>query len=112
MARLSALLFALWAAALPAAPASQADARLDEARRAIVQRRPAEALRIWRDLAAAGNAEAQFQLGVQYGNGRMVAKDPVAAAKWYEAAARQGHARAQLALARLRQGGAGGAPPA
>lgn len=46
-------------------------------------------------LAFAGNADAQFQMGVRYGYGTIVKKDSVASLKWYERAAQQGHDNAQ-----------------
>ena len=44
-----------------------------------------------RKAAKAGNAEAQFRLGVMYGNGDGVALDHAAAVDWFEKAAAQGH---------------------
>lgn len=54
-------------------------------------------------LAAAmdGVADAQWQLGVRYEMGRGTKPDLVEAAKWYELAARQRHAHAATALAKL-----------
>ena len=49
-------------------------------------------------LAAQGDTEARFQLGVCYDNAQGVSRDPVAAANWYRFAAEQGHGLAQLHL--------------
>ena len=48
--------------------------------------------------AAEGDAQAQFDLGSRYFNGRGVAQDFKAAVKWIRTAADQGHAAAQCAL--------------
>jgi TPR repeat protein len=45
--------------------------------------------------AQAGDAEAQFNLGVMYDRGQGVPQDDVQAAEWYRKAAEQGHAAAQ-----------------
>lgn len=54
-------------------------------------------------LAAAGNAEAQFQLGEMYGFGEGVAEDPVLAAKWLERAQAGGNKDAAASLLTLRE---------
>ena len=48
-----------------------------------------------RKLAQAGDADAQFQLGVRYAVGSDVAQDYSEAARWFSAAAEQGHILAQ-----------------
>jgi len=48
--------------------------------------------------AEQGNADAQFNLGVMYDNGRGVRQDYAQAMQWYRQAAEQGDAHAQLAL--------------
>jgi hypothetical protein len=48
--------------------------------------------------AEQGDAQAQFNLGVCYANGRGVAKDEKEAAKWFQKAAEQGQTKAQLYL--------------
>ena len=48
--------------------------------------------------AEQGDAEAQFNLGWCYDDGRGVAKDYAEAVKWYRQAAEQGHAEAQYNL--------------
>ena len=52
-------------------------------------------------LAAAGNVEAQYLLGVFCLNGVSGPRDPQAARSWFEKAANQGHARAAFSLAAL-----------
>jgi len=65
----------------------------------------AAAAKILEPLAWAGDASAQYNLGVLYGNGQGVTRDAAKAAGWYEKAARQGNALAQLNLgAMYRQG--------
>ena len=63
------------------------------------------AARYWQHHAAAGDAEAQYQLGQHYAFGAGVPLDPDAARAWYSKAARQEHARAQTALGLLAQHG-------
>jgi TPR repeat protein len=45
--------------------------------------------------AEQGNAEAQYNLGLNYFHGHGVSRDHEEAVKWYRKAAEQGHARAQ-----------------
>ena len=49
-------------------------------------------------LAEAGDARAQFSLGLAYFNGRVVSKDLRKASIWFEKAAEQGHLSAQYNL--------------
>lgn len=63
------------------------------------------AARYWQHRAAAGDAEAQYQLGQHYALGAGVPLDPAAARVWYSKAAKQEHARAQTALGLLAQHG-------
>ena len=79
----------------------------DDARVAFVRGEYAIALRVWRDLAAKGNAEAQYFLGSMYGTGRGVTKDYVEAARWIRQAADQGLAPAQYDLALMYRDGVG-----
>ncbi len=51
-----------------------------------------------RTRANAGDADAQFSLGVMYDVGRGVPQDDVEAVVWYRQAAEQGHASAQHSL--------------
>ena len=52
-------------------------------------------------LAEAGDALGQYNLGVLYSEGRGVPQDYVQARAWYEKAAAQGDAKAQIALQML-----------
>jgi hypothetical protein len=58
----------------------------------------ATALKKWRLLAEAGDATAQYNLGVMYAEGQGVPQDDEEAAKWFRLAAEQGHADAQRNL--------------
>ena len=53
------------------------------------------AVREWRPLAQAGDADAQFNLGQAYKLGRGVTQDFAQAIAWFERAARQGHIQAE-----------------
>lgn len=61
------------------------------------------ALADWRPLAEAGDAEAQYLLGVCYRDGRGVPQDTAEAVVWYRRAAEQGHdvGQARLGIAYL-----------
>jgi len=67
----------------------------------------ATALRKWMPLAKQGNAVAQSNLGVMYGEGRGVIQDYKTAVKWYTLAAKQGNARAQFNLGTMYRVGKG-----
>ena len=67
----------------------------------------ATALRLWRPLAAQGNAFAQSNLGFMYDTGQGVPQDYGEAAKWYRLAAEQGNARAQSNLGSMYARGEG-----
>ena len=53
----------------------------------------------WQPLAEAGNADAQFGMGLLYANGFGVMMDDASALKWYGMAAEQNHAEAQANIA-------------
>lgn len=55
----------------------------------------ATAVREWQQPAAAGDADAQFNLGQAYKLGRGVKMDMAQAERWYALAAQQGHAQAE-----------------
>ena len=67
----------------------------------------ATAIREFRPLAEAGNAWAQYNLGVMYANGEGVPEDDAEAVKWYRLAAAQGLARAQFNLGTMYDNGNG-----
>jgi tetratricopeptide (TPR) repeat protein len=56
------------------------------------------AIREWRPLAEAGDADAQFNLGQAYRLGRGVPASLPTALEWFEKAARQGHGQAEANL--------------
>jgi localization factor PodJL len=60
-----------------------------------------------RDAAAAGDANAQFELGLRFIEGRSVAKDPHVAAQWFAEAAAHDLPIAQYRLAALYEKGIG-----
>lgn len=60
-----------------------------------------------RNAASAGNAAAEFQIGVHYTEGRGVTPDLAEAARWYERAAAKGLVPAQYRLASLYEKGRG-----
>ena len=55
----------------------------------------ATALREWTPLAKQGNADAQYNLGVMYNEGKGVPQDDKTAVMWHRLAAEQGYADAQ-----------------
>ena len=57
-----------------------------------------EAAKWWRKAADQGVAQAQYNLGIYYANGRGVARDPVEAVKWHRKAAEQWNAKALTEL--------------
>jgi TPR repeat protein len=57
-----------------------------------------KAIQLWRPLAQAGDADAQYRLGVMYAEGRGVAPNDAEAALWFERAAEQGEPMAQYNL--------------
>jgi TPR repeat protein len=66
--------------------------------RSANQRAQARSLPELRKLAAQGDADAQWQLGVRYHNGEDVPRDDVQAMQWFLRAAEQGHVTAQATL--------------
>lgn len=59
------------------------------------------AAREWRPEADAGNATAQFNLGLLYYEGQGVPQDYAEAARWFQSAADQGYSRAQRNLGNM-----------
>ena len=85
-------------AGLLLALASPVRADFEEGMRAYKSGEYATALRELRPLAETGNANAQFNLGVMYGQGQGVAQDYDEAIRWFCMAADQGHSMAQFNL--------------
>ncbi|MBX9945844.1 MAG: sel1 repeat family protein [Reyranella sp.] len=90
---LAATLLSFAAAAPAAAQTLEADMRA--AAGAYERKDMATAVRIWRQWAEKGNAEAQTLLGAMYWSGEGVPRDHREAALWFLRAAHQGYARAQ-----------------
>ena len=65
------------------------------------------AFQLMRTLAKQGDAFAQFNLGVMYGQGRGVPQDKTEAMKWYRRAAERGDADAQFSLGTMYRFGRG-----
>ena len=65
------------------------------------------AFKEWQPLADQGDADAQYNLGLMYGNGRGVLKDDKQAVKWYRKAADQSVAEAQYNLGWMYANGKG-----
>lgn len=65
------------------------------------------ALKKFKPLAEQGNADAQYNLGIMYRNGRGVSQDYNQAVRWYTMAAEQGLADAQLNLGVMYDNGQG-----
>ena len=78
--------------------AGRAGGALSRGLKAYRERRYAAALRHFSAAARAGDAEAQYRLGLLYANGEGVVQHPPDAALWYERAAEQGHMAAQFQL--------------
>ena len=81
-------------AAVPADPVP-ADAPRPDAPKTDVTELPIAALR---ELAEAGDADAQIELGLRYEDGHGLPQDDTFAASWYRRAAEQGYAPGQVSL--------------
>ena len=79
----------------------------DDAQRAYAAGRFEEARRLWEPRAEAGDAEAQFGLGLLFDIGQGVAQDPASAYRWYRRAAEAGMAEAQFNVAVMHDTGEG-----
>lgn len=71
---------------------------LDEAKNAINAGDYNTAAAIYKNLAAQGNAKAQYNLGLMYSYGDGIREDRAEALKWYRASAEQGFVEAQYKL--------------
>ena len=76
-------------------------ADLEQAFEAVHQKDYATAYTLFLELAEAGNAQAQYNLGVLISDGQGTEKDPARALSWFEKAASQGFADAQYRLGNL-----------
>src|SRR5262252_1363860 len=75
--------------------------RLEQAERAFEANRAADAAKIYRELAEAGEAAAQLRLAQLYERGQGVLQNFVDAERWYRAAAEQGSVPAQARLGEI-----------
>ena len=96
----------LGGAAVPLAAPAQA-VTMEDVRRALADKRSFEAFQYLKELAEAGNSDAQYELGGFYHWGRVGAADFTKARHWYERAAQQGNVGAMLALAVIHGHGQG-----
>jgi TPR repeat protein len=80
---------------------------MDDVRTAIAEERPFDAFQYLKELAEAGNPEAQYELGGFYHWGRIASADFAKARQWYERAAKQGNVDAMLGLAVIHGHGQG-----
>ncbi len=88
-----------WADLPPAAHRSVAEtASQVSARSATDHSTQARSLADLRRLAAEGDTDAQWQIGVRYHNGEEVSQDDVQAMQWFQRAAEQGQVNAQATL--------------
>jgi murein DD-endopeptidase MepM/ murein hydrolase activator NlpD len=92
-------------AALAAGASSLAAALTGDAQSAYDNGQFGEARRIWVPLAEAGDAEAQFRLGLLFDLGQGVRKDLATAYMWYRRAAEAGLAQAQFNVAVMQDSG-------
>ena len=74
-------------------------ATMEDVHTALLEKRLFDAFQDLKELAEAGNAEAQYELGGFYHWGKVTATDFTKARTWYERAARQGNVDAMLGLA-------------
>ena len=82
-------------------------ASVDEGIAAVEQGDYAKAVAIFRPLAEAGDAEAQYNLAILYRSGHGVEKDPAQSRQWFLLAAKQGIAEAQYHLGYMYDTGEG-----
>lgn len=72
----------------------------------------AQALKVIKPLAEAGNADAEYNLGTMYSDGHGVPRNEREAQAWWEKAANQGQADAEFSLGFMLLNGAGDGPNA
>ena len=105
--RIFAILSALYLGLAVSVAASVAAADFDAGLSAFLDGDYRYAREIWLDLAADGDAQSQFGLGMMYESGRGVPPDTEKAFDWYSRAAAQGMIEAQLSLGSLYEHGRG-----
>ena len=79
----------------------------EDGRRAYDAGHFSDALGIWAELSRAGNAEAEFGLGLLYDLGNGTAQDPETAFFWYKTAAEAGFPEAEFNVAAMYDSGRG-----
>jgi ankyrin repeat protein len=99
MARSESMLRIVLCAVLTLMPAVHAADDTEPARLALRTKQFAQAIASLQPLAARGDADAQYLLGLAIQNGVGIAQDPATARRWLQAAADQKHAAAAFALA-------------
>jgi len=99
MARSESFLRIALCAALLLAPVAQAAEDTEAARLALRTKQFSHAVASLQPIAARGDADAQYLLGLAIQNGIGTAQDSAAARRWLQAAADQKHAAAAFALA-------------
>ena len=72
--------------------------KLQEARALYENKEYEKSFSLYKELAEAGDADAQFNLGILYANGYGVLKNYIKAFVWYEKAALQGYDEAYFNL--------------
>ena len=92
------LITVLLTAMLLVASSAYATSTLEDAEKAYLSGNDVERIKILKELALKGNAQAQFDLGDSYLNWSGVNKDDVEAARLFRLAAEKGHVRAQFKL--------------
>jgi TPR repeat protein len=97
--------------ALPPLAAQTLEADMKKAAGAYERKDMATAVRIWKEWAGKGNAEARTLLGAMYWSGEGVPRDHKEAARLYLLAANQGYARAQNNIGFMLGFGEGTPPP-
>ena len=80
---------------------------LEDANEALIQKDYAKAVQLYRPLAAAGNPEAQVNLGYMFDEGLGVSRDYGEAVRWYRFAADQGEPQGLNNLANMYRDGVG-----
>jgi TPR repeat protein len=80
---------------------------LEDANEALIRKDYAKAVQLYRPLAAAGNPDAQVNLGYMFDEGLGVSRDYGEAVRWYRLAADQGQPQGLNNLANMYRDGVG-----